>query len=289
VDEILSEFIVESTEALDQLDVELIELERNPDSTPLLSSIFRRIHTVKGTCGFLGFSKLEAVTHSGESLLSQLRDGHLVVTPEITTELLALTDAVREMIDTIASSGAEGDGDYTALEARLRELAEGTAPTAPRVGDLLVASGRATEEDVAAALDDQAAGEPPPRRRDPRRPRRDRLPGRRRRARAAGRRAGRPGLDHPRRRGPAGHADEPGRRARPQPQPDPAVHQGHRRCGAGRDTAAARPHHHRAPGLGHEDPDAADRQRLVEVPADRARPRPADRQGGRARDDRQRH
>ena len=66
-----------STEALDQLDVELVELEQSPDSIPTLSSIFRRIHTVKGTCGFLGFQKLDEVTHVGENLLSRLRDGQL--------------------------------------------------------------------------------------------------------------------------------------------------------------------------------------------------------------------
>ncbi len=132
MDEILTEFILESTEALDQLDVELVELEQAPDSIPTLSSIFRRIHTVKGTCGFLGFQKLERVTHVGENLLTRLRDGQLSVTPEITSELLALTDAVREMIDAIATSGTEGAGDYAALEDRLRALAEGEAvPTAP--------------------------------------------------------------------------------------------------------------------------------------------------------------
>lgn len=124
MDEILSEFIVESTEALDQLDVELVELERDPESIPTLSSIFRRIHTVKGTCGFLGFEKLERVTHVGEHLLSRLRDGHLSVTPEMTSELLALTDAVREMIDSIASTGSEGPGDYAGLEQHLRTLAD---------------------------------------------------------------------------------------------------------------------------------------------------------------------
>ena len=127
MDEILTEFILELTEALDQLDVELVELEQSPDSIPTLSSIFRRIHTVKGTCGFLGFQKLERVTHVGENLLTRLRDGQLTVTPEITSELLALTDAVREMIDAIATTGAEGAGDYTALEERLRALAEGEA------------------------------------------------------------------------------------------------------------------------------------------------------------------
>ena len=77
VDEIVQEFLVESHENLDQLDRDLVALEQEPGSRALIGSIFRTIHTIKGTSGFLAFGKLEAVTHVGESLLSRLRDGHL--------------------------------------------------------------------------------------------------------------------------------------------------------------------------------------------------------------------
>ncbi len=81
IDEIVQEFLVESHENLDQLDRDLVALEREPDSRDLLGSIFRTIHTIKGTSGFLAFGSLEAVTHVGENLLARLRDGKMSMTP----------------------------------------------------------------------------------------------------------------------------------------------------------------------------------------------------------------
>src|SRR5919204_1772905 len=101
LNDVVREFLVESYENLDRLDQDLVSLETNPTSRQTLGSIFRTIHTIKGTCGFLGFSKLESVTHVGENLLSRLRDGQLVLTPEITTALLAMVDAVRGMLHAI--------------------------------------------------------------------------------------------------------------------------------------------------------------------------------------------
>ena len=97
-DEIVKEFLVESHENLDRLDREVVELEKQPSDQEILASIFRTIHTIKGTSGFLGFGKLEAVTHVGESLLARLRDGQLSLHPERTTALLAMIDAVRQML-----------------------------------------------------------------------------------------------------------------------------------------------------------------------------------------------
>src|SRR4051794_41434589 len=82
IDDIIQEFLVESHENLDQLDRDLVALEQQPDSRDLVSRIFRTIHTIKGTSGFLAFSNLEAVTHAGESLLSRLRDGTQPVTAD---------------------------------------------------------------------------------------------------------------------------------------------------------------------------------------------------------------
>ncbi len=121
-DDIVREFLVESYENLERLDRDLLALEKNPGDVPTLSSVFRTIHTIKGTCGFLGFSKLESVSHVGESLLSKLRDGHLTLNPPIATALLMLVDAVREMLASVEQTGAEGDGDYTALVAELKTL-----------------------------------------------------------------------------------------------------------------------------------------------------------------------
>ncbi len=75
LDDIVHEFLVESHENLDQLDSDLVALEGSPGSRELLSSVFRTIHTIKGTSGFLAFSRLESLTHVGESLLVELRDG----------------------------------------------------------------------------------------------------------------------------------------------------------------------------------------------------------------------
>lgn len=94
MDAIINEFIVESYENLDQLDQDLVGLEQNPGEVSILSSIFRTIHTIKGTCGFIGFSKLESVAHVGENLLSKLRDGELNLDPPITSALLAMVDAI---------------------------------------------------------------------------------------------------------------------------------------------------------------------------------------------------
>ncbi|MGC8628361.1 MAG: Hpt domain-containing protein, partial [Acidimicrobiales bacterium] len=75
LDEVVQEFLVESAENLDQLDRDLVSLEKAPRSKELLSAVFRAVHTIKGTTGFLGFSRLEQVSHRAENLLSKLRDG----------------------------------------------------------------------------------------------------------------------------------------------------------------------------------------------------------------------
>ena len=121
MDEIVTEFLVESYENLDRLDRDFVELEKNP-SKEALGSIFRAIHTIKGTCGFLGLGKLESVTHVGESLLSLLRDGALQVSPKIIDALLAMVDAVRQMLASIEATGHEGDRNDSALIETLRSL-----------------------------------------------------------------------------------------------------------------------------------------------------------------------
>ena len=87
--EIVGEFLMESHENLDQIDRDLVALEQEPDSRDLISRIFRAIHTIKGTSGFLAFGRLEKLAHAGESLLSRLRDGVQAVTPDTITTLLA--------------------------------------------------------------------------------------------------------------------------------------------------------------------------------------------------------
>jgi len=107
--EIIAEFLVESHENLDQLDADLVELERDPGSRDLLSSIFRTIHTIKGTSGFLAFNRLEQLTHVGETLLSRLRDGVEQLTPETTEALLHLVDVTRALLEAIERTGVDTD------------------------------------------------------------------------------------------------------------------------------------------------------------------------------------
>lgn len=128
MDETIKEFLVESYENLDRMDSEFIQLEERPDDRELLASIFRTIHTIKGTCGFLGMQKLESVTHVGENLLSKLRDGKLTMDETISESLLGMVDAVREMLQHIEKEGSEGAGDYSSLIAQLSALNEGHKP-----------------------------------------------------------------------------------------------------------------------------------------------------------------
>ena len=122
MDEIVKEFLVESNDGLDQLDRDLVALEKDPEEKNLLGSIFRAIHTVKGTSGVLGFPKIEAVAHVGENLLSRMRDGKLRLDPEITSNLLAMGDVLRELLGDIAANGQEGEREVQPMVARLAEL-----------------------------------------------------------------------------------------------------------------------------------------------------------------------
>ena len=120
--EIVNEFLVESYENLDQLDQDLVDLEQDPGDINILSSIFRTIHTIKGTCGFIGLHKLERVAHVGENLLGKLRDGDLALNPPRTSALLAMVDAIRQMLDCIEKDRDEGDVDYSKLVDTLGKL-----------------------------------------------------------------------------------------------------------------------------------------------------------------------
>lgn len=127
MDEITEEFLIESREAVDQLDRDLVDLEASPEAKEVVGRVFRALHTIKGSCGFLGFDKLGRVAHAGESLLAKIRDGKGAVTPEVAAALLTTIDALRTMLETIGQSGQDGEDDYSALTAELSRLAEGDA------------------------------------------------------------------------------------------------------------------------------------------------------------------
>jgi two-component system chemotaxis sensor kinase CheA len=123
-DELLNDFLIESKETLDHLDEELLALENNPEDADLINAIFRRVHTIKGVCGFLDFHKLETVTHAGETLLQALRSNELKVTDRIITLLLTLCDAIRTIVKTVEETRAEGTQSYEQLAADLFAAAQ---------------------------------------------------------------------------------------------------------------------------------------------------------------------
>ena len=192
MDEIVKDFLIESNENLDRLDQELVKLESSPSSKELVASIFRTIHTIKGSCGFLGFARLEKLAHAGENLLSLLRDGKLILTAEITSGLLSMVDAVRQLLGVIKATGTDGENDYEELIEHLSRLqqpgnrqetavpssspnsavsvqsekqppppsepAPETLADPTRLGGVLVERGQVKIEDLAAALRQQELG-----------------------------------------------------------------------------------------------------------------------------------
>ncbi|WP_149495069.1 chemotaxis protein CheA [Roseiconus lacunae] len=119
-DEIINEFLVESYESLDTLDDDLLALEDAPDDLERLASIFRTVHTIKGTSGFLALPTLERVAHVGENLLVPLRDGEFQLSSDIANVLLEMVDAIREILSMLESGQGEGDNDYADLVSRLQ-------------------------------------------------------------------------------------------------------------------------------------------------------------------------
>jgi two-component system chemotaxis sensor kinase CheA len=155
--EIIGEFVAESYESLDRMSTDLVALEQDRTNPETLSSIFRTMHTVKGTCGFLSFAKLEAIAHAAEDLLSLIRDGVLEMTPDVVTALLDTSDAMREVLAHVERDVTEGPRDYRALVARLETLAQGErpAPTNPvdDVERLVRAAAVGTGRSLAGAAD----------------------------------------------------------------------------------------------------------------------------------------
>src|SRR5580704_12273999 len=108
MDELTREFLIESQEGLDRMERCMTELEERPQDASLLAEIFRAVHTIKGTTGFLGFKRLEKLAHAGENLLGLLRDGKLSADRSIVTGLLQLMDALRSILHIIETHNHEG-------------------------------------------------------------------------------------------------------------------------------------------------------------------------------------
>src|SRR5215212_6102111 len=102
MNEVIREFLIETQENLAQLDLDLVTLEKDPKERETLARVFRTLHTVKGTAGFLGLQKLQAVSHAAENLLSRLRSGELIFNAEMASALLTVVDAIRQMLGAVA-------------------------------------------------------------------------------------------------------------------------------------------------------------------------------------------
>ncbi|MCW2694507.1 MAG: cheA [Mycobacterium sp.] len=160
LDEIVSEFLLESNENLDQLDQDLVALESDPTSKELLGRIFRSIHTVKGTSGFLGLHRLEKVAHAGENLLAKLRDGDLVLHAGLSDLLLQTVDIMRAILTGLEATNAEPQGDDSTLLADLTAACAGESP-APPAGELPTQRTRENADEVAPVTAADPAPEAP--------------------------------------------------------------------------------------------------------------------------------
>src|SRR5205807_3715119 len=130
MDDLLREFLTETNESLDVVDVELVRFEQEPNNAKILDNIFRLVHTIKGTCGFLGLPRLEALAHAAETLMGKFRDG-MPVTGDAVTLVLSTIDQLKEVLNGLEQTEAEPEGDDKDLIGELERMAiEGTAPSA---------------------------------------------------------------------------------------------------------------------------------------------------------------
>jgi len=125
MDDLISEFLTETAESLDVIDAELVRFENNPEDRAILDNIFRLLHTIKGTCGFLGLPRLEAVAHAGETLLGKFRDGELAVSPPMVTLVLEAIDQIKVLLESLEETGTEPAGEDSALISKLEDAAMG--------------------------------------------------------------------------------------------------------------------------------------------------------------------
>ena len=130
MDDLLREFLTETSESLATLDLELVRLEQNPNDPGLINNIFRLVHTIKGTCGFLGLPRLERLAHAGENVLGKCRDRELEVNPAAVSLILRSLDCIKAILAALEQTEAEPAGDDAELIQRLNAMAEGKAALA---------------------------------------------------------------------------------------------------------------------------------------------------------------
>jgi two-component system chemotaxis sensor kinase CheA len=124
MDDLIKDFLSEANESIEALDRALVRFEREPEDPELLSEIFRVMHTIKGTCGFLGLPRLAGIAHASENVLGQFRDGSLKPTQDSVSAILDSVDLIKQLLVDLEASGAEAPGDDSALVRRLKEVAQ---------------------------------------------------------------------------------------------------------------------------------------------------------------------
>ncbi|MBX3122872.1 MAG: Hpt domain-containing protein, partial [Nitrospira sp.] len=127
--EILNDFLTESNEMLEVLDQRFVTLESDPNNTDLLNEIFRAMHSMKGSAGFLGFNHLVDVAHRGENILNKLRQGEMAVNPAIISIILETIDVIKAIMADIRESGTDSHVATASIAAKLDDILNGnTAP-----------------------------------------------------------------------------------------------------------------------------------------------------------------
>src|SRR5216684_4995461 len=132
MDDLLREFLTETSESLDTVDNQLVRFEQDPTDAKILDNIFRLVHTIKGTCGFLGLPRLEALAHAGETLMGKFRDG-MPVTAAAVTLILGSIDRIKEILATLEATEAEPEGTDQDLIDPLVEMSMQSFGTAPAI------------------------------------------------------------------------------------------------------------------------------------------------------------
>ncbi|HVP84979.1 MAG TPA: chemotaxis protein CheW [Rhizomicrobium sp.] len=162
MDDLLREFLTETAESLAVLDVELVRFERESSDATILGNIFRLMHTIKGTCGFLGLPRLGAVAHAGENVLGKFRDGELSVTPNAVTLILKAIDQIRVLLAEMESTGAEPAGSDEELISEINALATGAMPPAKAESPAFNDEGFPVAAELLAEVAEALKNEPAP-------------------------------------------------------------------------------------------------------------------------------
>jgi two-component system chemotaxis sensor kinase CheA len=176
MDDLLREFLTETNESLDTVDNQLVRFEQDPNNAKILDNIFRLVHTIKGTCGFLGLPRLEALAHAAETLMGKFRDG-MPVTGEAVTLILSSIDRIKEILAGLESAHVEPEGGDADLIEALHAMVErgvaamAAAPAEPQIeqGTLIyqvlerpLRRGEVSLDDLERAFRDTAADVAPP-------------------------------------------------------------------------------------------------------------------------------